>query len=323
MLHKRIFILILPCLLLLAACSNDESASPTAVSAPSEAVEAITVESVPTVVPTETAVPPTPTPTEPLAALVNNEPITIATFERELARYEQAQSQLGQPVDDNSSYRQLVLDALIERKLITQSAAMQGVAVTPEMVDTKLNELRAAAGEAGNFEAWLEANQWTEAEFREALQVDMLVEAMVAKVTENVPATTAQVHARYIQLDDPTLAQTVLADIRNGADFAAMAQQHSLDRVTGEAGGDLGFFARGSLLVPAVEEAAFALAPNAVSDVVTVTDDNGATTYYLVQQLEVDEERPLTPAMRSTLLQQTFADWLAQLWAQANISRFI
>lgn len=323
MLHKRIFILILPCLLLLAACSNDEPASPTAVSATSEAVEAITAESVPTVVPTETAVPPTPTPPEPLAALVNNEPITIATFERELARYEQAQSQLGQTVDENSSYRQLVLDALIERKLITQSAAMQGVAVTPEMVDTKLNELRAAAGEAGNFEAWLEANQWTEAEFREALQVDMLVEAMVAKVTENVPATTAQVHARYIQLDDPTLAQTVLADIRNGADFAAMAQQHSLDRVTGEAGGDLGFFARGSLLVPAVEEAAFALAPNAVSEVVTVTDDNGATTYYLVQQLEVDEERPLTPAMRSTLLQQTFADWLAQLWAQANISRFI
>ncbi|MEZ4510917.1 MAG: SurA N-terminal domain-containing protein [Chloroflexota bacterium] len=323
MLHKRIFILLLPFLLLLAACNNDNPASPTAVSAPNAAVEAVTVEAMPTVVPTETAVPPTPTPTEPLAALVNNEPITIATFERELARYEQAQSQLGQPVDASSNYRHLVLDGLIERTLITQSATLQGVAVTPDMVDTRLNELRTAAGESGNFEAWLEANQWTETEFREALQVDMVVEAMVAKVTENVPATIEQVHARYIQLDDLTLAQTVLADIRNGADFAALAQQHSLDRVTGEAGGDLGFFARGSLLVPAVEEAAFGLTPNAVSDVITVADDGGATTYYLVQQLEVDGERPLTPAMRSTLLQQTFTDWLAQLWAQANISRFI
>lgn len=323
MVHKRIFILILPFWLLLAACSDNQTASPTAVSAPSDPVEAVTTEATPVVIPTETAVPPTPTPTEPLAALVNSEPITIATFERELARYEQAQNQLGQPLDENSGYRNLVLDTLIERKLITQSAAAEGVTVTPEMVDAKLAELRTAAGEAGNFEAWLEANQWTETEFREALQVDMVVEAMVAKVTENVPATTAQVHARYIQLDDLALAQQVLADIRSGADFAAMAQQHSLDRITGEAGGDLGFFARGSLLVPAVEEAAFGLAPNAVSEVVTVTDESGATTYYLVQQLEVDGERPLTPTMRSALLQQTFADWLAQLWAQANISRFI
>jgi parvulin-like peptidyl-prolyl isomerase len=328
MLQKWILILTLPFLLLLAACRNQDAADQTAVPTVGETVNSsepadeIAV-AVPTLVPTETAVPLTPTPAEPLAALVNNEPITIAAFERELARYEQAQAQLGQPLDESSDYRQLVLNALIERKLIAQAATMEGVAATPDMVESKLNELRTAAGESGNFEAWLEANQWTEAEFREALQVDMVVEAMVAKVTAAVPTTVPQVHARYIQLDDGALAQTLLADIRNGADFAALAQQHSLDRVTGEAGGDLGFFARGSLLVPAVEEAAFGLAPNAVSEVIMVPDANGTTTYYLVQQVDLDAERPLTPAMRSTLLQQTFEAWLAQLWAQANVSRFI
>ncbi len=75
----------------------------------------------PTPAPTNTPEP-TPTPTAPLAALVNGQPIFLADFEQELARYEQAQTELGVDLATVEGYRDQVLDSLIERELIRQAA---------------------------------------------------------------------------------------------------------------------------------------------------------------------------------------------------------
>jgi parvulin-like peptidyl-prolyl isomerase len=139
-------------------------------------------------------------------------------------------------------------------------------------------------------------------------------------VTEDVPFAVEQVHARYIQVDDPALAQTVHQQIQSGTDFAALAQQYSLDQVTAQFGGDLGFFTRWSLTVPEVAEAAFNLQPNELSEVIAVTNNsNGQMTYFLIQMIERDPQRPLTSEMRHTLLTETFLDWLEQQRANADI----
>jgi peptidyl-prolyl cis-trans isomerase D len=62
-----------------------------------------------------------------------------------------------------------------------------------------------------------------------------------------------------------SLAQSVLDDLRGGADFAAAAAEHSEDDGTAEAGGDLGFFPRGRMMPP-LEEAAFSLPIGELSD---------------------------------------------------------
>lgn len=305
-------------LLLLAACRQEETtptAQPTAAAAASEA-SAATAE--PAATPTETAVPPTPTPTEPLAATVNGAPLYLADYEQELARYEQAAAQLD-PAAASPDYRDQVLQALIERMLIAQAAEAAGVNVTPAMVDDKLAELRSASGGDDSFNAWLEANHWTEDEFREALAAEMIAGQMRDQVTAAVPRAVEQVNARYIQVDDPALAQELWQRAKNGDDFAFLAQQNSVDRVTGENGGELGFFARGSLLVPAVEEAAFALQPGEISDVITATGEDGRQTYYLVQVIARDPQRRLEADMQYTLLQSAFESWLADLWQQADI----
>lgn len=312
--YKFVFLI----LLLGTACANQDAPEvvpPTAVSlaTPSALIS-------PTALP-PTAVPPSPTPTEPMAALVNGQPIFLAAYERELARYEQAQTELGTAPD--TGYRTLVLDVLIEQALIAQAAASQNITITPQAVDAKLAELENEAGESGNFAAWLEANQWTREEFKTALATEMLVGEMVTAVTADIPTAVEQVNARYLQVDDLVLAESLRQQIRNGSDFGELANQHSLDRITAANGGDLDYFARGSLLVTPVEAAAFALSPGQVSEVITATNEDGAPTYYLVELIDRDPQRPLSADMRYTMLQQAFESWLDGLWQNADIIRLI
>ena len=275
----------------------------------------------PDIPPTPTATLPPPSPTPQLAALVNGQPILLETFNAELARYEMAQQELGlTPGTDGTDYRRLVLDALIEKELLRQSAQVSGVSVTPQMVDDRLGQLREAAEEHNGFDAWLVANKWTPEAFRDALGEEMMAETMIARITAEVPYTAEQVRARYIQIDDPALADSLLVQINEGVDFSSLAAAYSRDLITGPAGGDLGFFARGSLLVPEVEGAAFNLAVEEVSEVIAVTDSvTGQTVYYIVQVIERDPARPLSTALRYEMLQQTYDAWLADQLAAATI----
>jgi len=307
---------LLALLLLLVACRQDPSATgETATAAP---VAQATLP--PPVAATSTPVPPTPTPTEPLAAQVNGRPITLAAFEREMARYAAGQTAAGAPAADGS---QLVLDALIDRELILQAAAAEGVVVSDDAVEARLAELQAVYATPAEFDAWLTSVGYTVEEFRAALAAELVTGQMVARVTAGVADTAEHVRARYIQMDDAALAQAVLDRARAGDDFAFLADQNSVDRVTGEIGGDLGFFAAGSLLVPEVEAAAFALQPEEISDLIAVTNADGTTTYYIIQVTERETDRPLSMDAYQAALQAAYDAWLAGLRAAATIERFV
>jgi parvulin-like peptidyl-prolyl isomerase len=311
-----------------AACRQDpvptvapQATVPAAVTAPPVAA-AETPVPVESPIPTPEPAPPTPTPA--LAALVNGVPILLSTYEKELARYEQAHLELGlNPESEANDYRNLVLDHLIDQLLIEQAAAELNLTVSQAEVDQRLAEMQALTGGEENFAAWLQANQWSEEEFRQALATEMLTELMVGHVTADVPYAVEQVRARYIQVDDAALAQSILEQVRGGGSFAALAQTYSLDRVTGQNGGDLGYFAPGSLLVPEVEAAAFALELDQVSDVIAVTGSSGRLTYYLVQLVDRNPNMPLSGDARYALLQETFESWLAERWSRATIERFV
>ena len=88
-----------------------------------------------------------------------------------------------------------------------------------------------------------------------------------------------QVRARHILIAVPegssaavdtaakTKAEGLLKQIRGGADFAALAKANSDDPGSKATGGELGFFQKGKM-VPAFEQAAFALQPGQTSDLV-------------------------------------------------------
>jgi peptidyl-prolyl cis-trans isomerase D len=89
-------------------------------------------------------------------------------------------------------------------------------------------------------------------------------------------------------------AEKVLAEIKAGADFAAMAKKYSQDEASAKLGGDLDFFAKGKMM-PEFDEAAFKLKVGEVSGlvktqygyhIIKVTDIKPAATRSL------DEVRP-------------------------------
>ncbi|MCX7599707.1 MAG: tetratricopeptide repeat protein [Armatimonadetes bacterium] len=82
-------------------------------------------------------------------------------------------------------------------------------------------------------------------------------------------------------------AEDLLAQIKKGADFAKLAREFSDDKGSAKQGGDLGWFRPGTM-VPEFEQAAFALKPGQVSEVVKT--DFG---YHIIQ---VTERRSKLPA---------------------------
>ena len=87
--------------------------------------------------------------------------------------------------------------------------------------------------------------------------------------------TPEQVRASHILLetagkndeDVKKRAEEILKQVKSGADFAELAKKVSEDKGSKEKGGDLDYFGRGRM-VPEFEQAAFALEPGQISDLV-------------------------------------------------------
>ena len=72
----------------------------------------------------------------------------------------------------------------------------------------------------------------------------------------------SQATARHILVDSEAKCQSLIDEIKGGADFAALAKQHS-SCPSGNSGGELGTFGKGQM-VPEFETACFEGAVNEV-----------------------------------------------------------
>ena len=294
---------------LLLGCSPKADPKPTFTLLPTLVLPTAGATPIPTPsLPPPSATPrPSPTPTEvPLAAIVNGESIFLVEFERELAR-----------AGDAATPKQ-VLDAMIEMLLLDQVAAAAGVTITDEQLDDIIQADIEAVGGRAAFEARLVSNNLTAEEYREQVRANVVAQRVQMQMPVDIPDTLEHVHARHILVATQAEAEAILAQLREGADFGTLAQTYSLDVSTRDRGGDLGFFPRGLLLAPELEEAVFALAPAQISDVV----HSDLLGYHIVQVLE-REERPTDEQNLELIRTNQISLWREQLWAGATIERFI
>jgi parvulin-like peptidyl-prolyl isomerase len=153
----------------------------------------------------------------------------------------------------------------------------------------------------------LDRNNMTEADFRKQLQRSLLRERLQTAIgLEQFPDTQEQVHVQQIQVASPDQANDLLSQLQGGADFAQLAQQYSSDAASKAKNGDLGWFSRGSQTSKTLEDAAFALQPGQLSDVIQDT-----TGYHILQVLERDPARAVPADQLTTQRQKAFSDWLS------------
>jgi foldase protein PrsA len=273
----------------------------------------------------ETAVPTVMEVASPMAARVNGQPVFLSDYEKQVAEFQIALS--DQKMDLNSKegqaalaqIRRQVLEAMINQLLIEQIAVRDGIAISDEELESRVQADIQAVGDESKFDQWLADNNLTPEDYRAILRSELIYGALFERVTAAVPTSAEQVHIRYILLESEEEAQNVLGRLQAGGDFAALAQELSRDESTRESGGDRGWFPQGlDLMPPEVEAAAFALEVGQTSGIVT-----SQFGYYILQLLERDPDRPLSPEMRQILREQTFARWLEEQRAATTIERFV
>jgi foldase protein PrsA len=253
------------------------------------------------------------------AAVVNGQSISTAAYERQVVlaiNYLKNQGVDATTADGKvmiEQMRQEVLSQLVDQELINQVAKKEGFAVTPAEIDTNLAEIVTQMGGQTELDAWMKSSLFTTEELRQTISDQLVVEKVFNKVSESVPTTAEQVHARHILVATKEEADAVLARLAKGEDFAKVAAEVSLDTGSASTGGDLGFFPKGAM-VPEFEAGAFALQSGQTSQ--PVQTDYG---FHIINLIERDPARVLDDTMLHANQQEAFGLWVDALRKAAKI----
>ncbi|MEO5618317.1 MAG: peptidylprolyl isomerase [Candidatus Eisenbacteria bacterium] len=252
-----------------------------------------------------------------IAAVVNNEVVLESDVEEQLGAFI-AQTRLRPDSMLADTLRRQVLEQIIDDKLVVAEARRQGITVGEADVKRQLDQAIAQkkeemGGEAA-FVEQLKAENITEAKLRDKYRAEIerlairnrLLERMFPRKPlpaaeavaffkshpQKFPKFPAELRLAVIQLpptpdsvDDAKGRAAALAARRRiaaGEKFAKVAAEVSQDPSSSKSGGDLGFFAQGTM-DPALEKAAFTIKTGQLSEPVKTPYG-----WHIVETLERD-----------------------------------
>jgi peptidyl-prolyl cis-trans isomerase C len=130
----------------------------------------------------------------------------------------------------------LLLDRVIDRKLIAAAAKSDGIAKDPDY-QSRMKDIEERVLEQTFLEKRID-KQVTES----------AMQTRYAAMLKDMPAQT-RIHARHIIVKTRDEAVNILRDLAKGGDFAAIAKSRSLDG-SGQTGGDLGWITKDQVVEP-------------------------------------------------------------------------
>ncbi|MBZ5603167.1 MAG: peptidylprolyl isomerase [Acidobacteriia bacterium] len=241
-----------------------------------------------------------------VAATVNGRAITYAELEKQFQS--QFATPAGSSSDDQMEIQKLeVLRTLVDGEIMLQRAERQGLMATDADVEAKFNELKAPYTQE-EFQRQLNARKLTSEDLKAQLRRDLSVAKLFNKeitsqisitdrdITDFYQANKAsfnlaepQIHLAQILVTpapDPNVRnlkndkaqdddqakkkiENLYARLRQGEDFAQIAQNYSEDPNSSQNGGDLGFIAESALEKANIElrKAVMALRPGEITPI--------------------------------------------------------
>ncbi len=289
-------------------------------------------------------------------ASVNGTELLRQDLDREMGMVKMRLERQGRPMDAEQlkRYEDQIRDTLINRTLLLQQAQSLGIEANAGLVTKAKDEFEAGFENEQAYRDALSAMGFTEEQLNVQIKDGLTIKALVDKtVIQQVNVTDQQVRAYYegnpdkfrrpeqvkashilIQVPEDAdedkkaealaTIQSLASRIAEGEDFATLAQEYS-DCPSKEKGGDLGFFGP-EQMVPPFSQAAFALQPGQVSEVVKTRFG-----YHLIRVTERqapetlafnDVKDDIATHLRQEQERQKIDDYLKTLTEQADIQRF-
>jgi peptidyl-prolyl cis-trans isomerase C len=297
------------------------------------------------------------TPKDPVAS-VNGVNIPGVEFERELNLYVQQASQQGQQIPDFmlSQIKVKILDDLIDRELLYQESQKKNIEIDAAQVDIQLKDIKGRFANQAEFEKIIALMNLTESDVKLQIARNMAIRELIdSQIAKNVNISDEQTKAYYdanpdqFKRPEQVKASHILIKVesganetqkaqariemvkikqklKNGEDFAALAKEYSQD-TTSVNGGDLGYFAREQMPVKSFADAAFALKPREISDIVETP-----VGYHLIK---VFDKRPetkmafaevkgrLNETLKNQKIEQGAKRYIENLKKNAKIEKYI
>ncbi len=231
-------------------------------------------------------------------AVVNGVIITQKDFDMQMLRVQEQLRRSGRFPNSSelAEIRKDVLESLIGRELIYQESQKRGFEADQEAVNQQFSALRGQFPSEAEFTSALTRANTSEDAIKSQLARELTINQFIDR--EFIQKATVsdkeireyydnnqdsfkkpeQVQASHIlikvepQADESEKAgarkrlETIQEKLKKGEDFGTLAKEYS-EGPSSTRGGDLGYFSRGQMVRP-FEDAAFALKPGEVSDIV-------------------------------------------------------
>ena len=229
------------------------------------------------------------------AAIVNGEEIPLERYTRaveaakkDLLEQRQVLTTLESPASleamDEKIIEIAVLDQLIDSILVSQGIEKEGIIVTEVDIREKIEELKKGFPSPQQFHRSVAGQKMTIEDLKISIKRQLTVDKIKEKLKENILVLDEEieefydrnvdifvqkekVNLRHIFVSSMEGAEAVLKRLNAGDDFASIAKEVSLDLVTKDLGGDMGFVEKDEI-DGALAEIAFILKPGHVSPII-------------------------------------------------------
>jgi peptidyl-prolyl cis-trans isomerase C len=290
-------------------------------------------------------------------AVVNGAVITEKDLDRQVGILQQKLQKTGKPMTegDLTGIRRRALENLIDEELLYQEAVKQKTKVSDTEINQALGTIKARFPDEGQFQDALSKTGLSEAALKSQLERNLTIDQFIGKqfvqkvvISDKDTKVYYDAHRDLFKRPEQIRASHILirvdrqADqsqkdesrkkmeaiqqrLKKGEDFAELAKQYSEDPSSAK-GGDLGYFGRGRMVRP-FEDAAFALKPGEVSDIVE--------TQFGYHLIKVTERKPetlvpyeeikdkLQDYLKGETIREKVGSYLAEQKGKAKVERLL